>query len=228
MAKLPKYLSALPQLSWLCIFQSYPASCRGKIAAIQTQLAGLCLPKPGQLFPGWFWYHSIPRQDSPMRDHWQEDRCSETINNNSCNEEEKAYWNRVARSRFTARTAESSCLCLWQRKWRAFHICWVWKVSSTALLYVEISFLLQGFVFCPVVMHLQNPKPGAASQPPLPGEKGNPVPQQCSFSLRSFSILAKAQLFPRGIESVDSGDKCEWQLPRNAMSECGESFVKFL
>lgn len=44
MAKLPKYLSALPQLSWLCIFQSYPASCRGKIAAIQTQLAGyVCL-----------------------------------------------------------------------------------------------------------------------------------------------------------------------------------------
>lgn len=74
-----------------------------------------------------------------------------------------------------------------KKKWWAF-ICWVWKVSSMALLYVDISFLLQGFVFCPVVMQIQNPKPGAASQPPLPREKGNPITQRCSFPLCSFQV----------------------------------------
>lgn len=225
MAKLPKYLSALHQLSWLCIFQSDPASCRGKIAAIQTQQAGLCLPKPGQLFPGWFWYHSIPRQDSPMRDHWQEDRCSETINI-SCKGEEKTYWNRVARSRFTARTAEvaasasekednTSAGCERSRPWLCSMLRFLFYYKALYFAQWWCKYKIQSLELLPSLPCLERKETPSHSSAHSP-------------SIHSRFILAKVQLFPRGIESVDSGDKCEWQLPPNAMSECGKSFVKFL
>lgn len=164
-----------------------------------------------------------------MRDHWQEDRCSETINNNSCKEEEKLYWNRVARSRFTDRTAESSCLCLWKRKWWAFTSAGCER--SRPWLCFMLIFLFCYKALCFAQWWCKYKIQSLELLPNLPCLERKETPSHSSVrspSVHFRFILAKAQLFPREIDRVYSGDKREWQLPPNAMSECGKSFVKFL
>lgn len=157
-----KHFSAVHQLSWLALphSQSSPASWRSKIAAIRTLLwlAGLVrLIQDSFSVDG---FGTILFRDKTNGRPLARKTDVQTVHSNSCKEEEAFYWNRVTRSLFTARTAESSCLYIWKGKWlrslslfngafmksSLIPICWMWKFPSKALLYVDISFLLQSFV----------------------------------------------------------------------------------
>lgn len=93
----------------------------------------------------------------------------------------------------------------------------MWKFPSKALLYVDISFLLQSFVVAPWWCKYVSKTQSLALLPSLTCLERKEPAHHCSFSLNTFHIHPRKStaLTLKGIDSVYSGDKYEWQLPPN-------------